>query len=574
MDAGKRTVNDIFSGNKILEVPFFQRAYVWGRDQWARFLEDVETVCKTRSPYFMGSLILKQQSVPSDASIGNVRTIIDGQQRLTTLSIMMKVLSLKCGNGNKFGRQFLLSDDTPVLKHNMNDRNAFDEVMALASLEDRKEEAKKNKIYAAYQFFKENMDETAMDFDTICNYILFVGIDLDFYEDEQQIFDTINSLGVRLTTAELLKNYFFGRDEVSDYKTYWADVFEKDDDTKDYWDKEITTGRLKRTFIDLFFYAYLLIKIQEPTFNVSAEDKQSFAKVDKLFDSYKKFIKQYAGNNKKAILKEIREYAILFRSIFDVSVIEKELPAEEGIERLNAIIFAMDTATLIPYILFVERNSCDAQVKKELYQYLESYLMRRLVSRQTTKNYNQLFAERLILNRVLSKDEFVLHLAKQDDKVNRMPSDDEVNRSFHESVLTNKYAAGVLYLIESKIRDRSMHSTQLLGIGKYSLEHLMPKKWKNHWAFSGDDLAAENRNRKLLTLGNLTIITQSLNASIRDSDWRTKKIGKGDKGGLLKYAEGIETLTEYLSLDEWNEDAIDARANDLVEHALRIWNIQ
>ena len=155
-----------------------------------------------------------------------------------------------------------------------------------------------------------------------------------------------------------------------------------------------------------------------------------------------------------------------------------------------------------------------------------------------------------------------------------MPSDDEVNRSFHESVLTNKYAAGVLYLIESKIRDRSMHSTQLLGIGKYSLEHLMPKKWKNHWAFSGDDLAAENRNRKLLTLGNLTIITQSLNASIRDSDWRTKKIGKGDKGGLLKYAEGIETLTEYLSLDEWNEDAIDARANDLVEHALRIWNIQ
>lgn len=102
----------------------------------------------------------------------------------------------------------------------------------------------------------------------------------------------------------------------------------------------------------------------------------------------------------------------------------------------------------------------------------------------------------------------------------------------------------------------------------------MPKKWKNHWAFSGDDLAAEVRNRKLLTLGNLTIITQSLNASIRDSDWATKKNGKGNKGGLIKYADGIETLTKYLTLDMWSENSIDARADDLIELALHIWSVQ
>lgn len=79
------------------------------------------------------------------------------------------------------------------------------------------------------------------------------------------------------------------------------------------------------------------------------------------------------------------------------------------------------------------------------------------------------------------------------------------------------------------------------------------------------------RDRTLLTLGNLTIITQSLNSAIRDSDWKTKKVGKGDKGGLKKYADGIETLAKYLELENWDENSIRARADDLAETALTIW---
>ncbi|WP_317956461.1 HNH endonuclease family protein [Paenibacillus chitinolyticus] len=94
------------------------------------------------------------------------------------------------------------------------------------------------------------------------------------------------------------------------------------------------------------------------------------------------------------------------------------------------------------------------------------------------------------------------------------------------------------------MRDHRRHSTQLLGISKHSLEeHMMPKKWRNHWAFNGDKAAADFRDLKLLTLGNLTIITQALNASIRDSDWATKKYSRGDKGGLGKCAEGNGTLS-------------------------------
>lgn len=570
MDAGKRTINDIFNGSRILEIPFFQRAYVWDEPQWERLLEDVENVSKTRLPYFMGSVILKQQLTGAVSGIGDIRTIVDGQQRLTTLSILMKVLCLKNASLKKFDKRFRLDDERTVIQHSHNDIEAYNRIMELDAIVpiDRNDN-----ITRAYQYFVDYLDPEKVDFDVVSFALLFVGIDLAADEDEQQIFDTINSLGVRLTTDELLKNYFFGRNDILSYKKYWRDVFEKDDETKEYWDSEITTGRAKRTFSDLFFYSFLQIKIQDSTLGVRTEDKLTFGRVENLFDSYKRFIASYYEGDKHALLVEIKEYATTFRRTFDVRTVESELPANPGIERLNAIIFALDTTTLIPYLLFVEQNVPEITVRNSLYEVIESYIMRRLVTRSTTKNYNQLFSERLILNRILSRQEFENYIGNQEDKINRMPPNDEVAAGFNESWLTNKYAIGVIYLIESKIRDRRLHSTQLLGISKYSLEHIMPKKWRNHWAFVGDKIAAAARDRKLLTLGNLTIITQALNSTIRDADWQTKRAGKGDKGGLKKYAEGIDTVSKYLDFETWDDTTIQDRADYLSSQALQVWNI-
>lgn len=430
-----------------------------------------------------------------------------------------------------------------------------------------------DRITQAYRYFVQNVDPNKLDFDVICYKVLFVGIDLDQDDDEQQIFDTINSLGVTLTTAELLKNYFFTRNDLDAYQEDWYEVFEKDEETRNYWDTEITTGRTKRTYIDLFFYSFLLIKIQDESYGLSAEEKTKYSKFERLFESYKAFIKDKCNNNRIGILREIRDYALVFRDAINRNVIWAELPAEAGIDRINAVIFQFDTTTLIPYVLFIEKNVQDLSVKNELYGALEAYIAKRVVTRMTTKNYNRLFSERLILNKILSKDAFVKYMDESDDVNNRIPTDDELKQSFHDSVLVNKYATGVLYLIESKIRDRNLHSTRLLGVDKYSLEHMMPKKWRNNWKVDDEAFNADRRDFMLLTLGNLTIIQQSLNASIRDADWATKKIGIGSRGGLIKYAEGIETLSEYLNLDEWNEERISERADWLAEKALLIWKI-
>ncbi len=573
MEAGKRTIRDIFNRGRNLEIPFFQRAYVWNIEQWQRFLEDMRMVSTTQKPYFLGSVILKQQETNSNKD--SVLTVIDGQQRLTTLNIFLKVLCLKNNSDTDFTETFKKQrDKSIILLHNHNDQESFNKIINLEGSAVFKDISENDNILLAYNFFNENINEddlkNSIDFFNILDNILFVGIDLGYEEDEQQIFDTINSLGVRLTTAELLKNYFFKRDEIDNYNKYWKQIFEKDDETKIYWDREITTGRLKRTFIDLFFYSYLQIKIQEPELKVKTDDKIEFSKVENLFESYKRFIRDYKLD-KTVILDEIKEYAILFKDNFDFDIVNNELSAESGMERINAIIFGLDTSTLIPYTLYILKNVEDENKRNELFAFIESYVMRRMVVKATTKNYNQLFTDRLISNKILSKEQFVQYLESRNDKVNYLPNDTELKQGFENSILINKQTAGIIYFIESKIRNRNKQATGLLGISKYSLEHLMPKKWENKWNSVSTKEDKENRNFKLKTLGNLAIITQSLNASIRDSNWPTKKSGSGSKEGLKHYSGGIETLSPYLELSEWNETEIDKRADFLLKKACKIW---
>lgn len=568
MEAGKRSINDVFNGNKILEIPFFQRAYIWGEQQWERFLNDMEYVSFYNKPYFLGSVILKQQLTNSQQSIGDKRTLIDGQQRLTTLNIFFKVLSLKTKNpylSNIF--RLPMKQNEIALLHNRNDINTFNSVLNLTT---EKKLTEDDNVTKAYNYFSENIDISKLNFQNILTNIMFVGIDLGLDDDEQQIFDTTNSLGVDLTTADLLKNYLFGRNEIQLYIDHWQNVYEIDKDTKDYWDTEITAGRLRRDFIDLFFYSFLQIKIQDSTLNVKAEDKDEFTKTVGLFNSYKKFIKKY-NINKLELIAEIKEYAKVFQEYFDNEIVDSELTANSGIERINAIIWGLENTTLIPYVLFVLKNVVDELEQNKIFEYLETYIMRRMVCHANTKNYNQLFSERLISNNILSKHELKTYIDSKSDKVNYMPSDSELKEGFNNSNLINNQSAGILYFIETKIRDKQKHSTSLLGLGRYSLEHIMPKKWENNWGKLSNEQDKINRNRKLLTLGNLTIITASLNSSIRDGNWDTKRNGKGTKKGLNQYATGLDTFSQYLTLPDWNEQTITNRADFLYNEAVKIW---
>lgn len=573
MKAGEILINGIFNGSRLLEIPFYQRAYVWDDDQWDRFLTDMEFVTKTKKPYFLGSIIFKSGKTPNTWDhFSDCKIVIDGQQRLTTLMIFFKVLCLKKNENRLFERDFCLEDDTIVLQHGRNDIAAFDKVMRHEKLEEIPNVVPTSQIISAFNSFLKKIDPDKLDRNIIKQNVQFVCIDLLDGEDEQQVFDTINSLGVRLTTAELLKNYFYNKDNVQEYEKNWVAIFEKDSETRLYWEQELETGRIKRSIIDIFFDAYFQIFLQDKQYNISAEDKIVYSRVDHLAKSYQDFIEHYCDGDKSVVLGQMAEYAKCFAETFRPEYCNMGLPAAPGIERINVIMFGLKNTTLIPYILYVAKNVENQNELRKIYGILESYLMKRMVVHAPTKNYNNLFTS-LILNGVLDAEALKERLNKGNDATTFVPSDDDLLNGFKTAKLVNLQTRGILYLLEAGIRS-AKSSTALLGFNNYSLEHMMPKKWRNNWSTCSSDELARQRDSVLLTLGNLAIIPQSLNASIRDSSWDAKKAGKGvNNPGLSICAAGLTTIHDALQKEVWDETEIINRANWLYEQARSLWDM-
>ena len=128
-DVGQRKITEIFTLGKALEIPFFQRSYVWGEEHWKRFLEDMDTVSSEKSPYFMGSLILKQRSTGSTEKIGDVRSVVDGQQRLTTIVLFFKIAFAARDENDLFKRIFYNLKNQIILRHNHNDAEIFESIV-------------------------------------------------------------------------------------------------------------------------------------------------------------------------------------------------------------------------------------------------------------------------------------------------------------------------------------------------------------------------------------------------------------------------------------------------------------
>ena len=573
MKAGEILINGIFNGSRLLEVPFFQRSYVWDEEQWDRFLDDMEFVTLTKKPYFLGSIILKSGKAPNTWDhFSDCKVVIDGQQRLTTLMIFFKVLCLKNGENRLFDRDFRLEDDTIALQHGRSDRSAFLAVTSQEKAEEIENTVPASQIISAFNYFIKKINPKKLDRNTIKQNIQFVCIDLLEDEDEQQVFDTINSLGVRLTTSELLKNYFYSKDDIKEYEQNWESIFEADAETRAYWKQEFEVGRLNRSMIDIFFDSYFQIFIQDKKYGISAEARALYSRADRLSKSYQDFIAAHCDGNKSVVLEPMAEYAKCFREIFKPEYCNMSIPSSPSIERINVVIFGLKTTTLIPYILYVAKNVGDEDEKDKIFRFLESYIMRRMVTHATTKNYNNLFTS-LILNQVLDADSLKTRLSKGTDISTYLPNDDDLLLGFQQSKLSNLQTRGILYLIEAGIRPEKS-STALLGFNNYSVEHMMPKNWDRNWDPCESQEAAKRRDSLLLTLGNLAIIPQTLNASIRDGDWPTKKAGNGPKKpGLTLCAAGLCTISDALKCDVWNEEEINKRALWLFDQAKQLWQV-
>ena len=573
MEATKQQIANIFNGHRILEVPFYQRGYVWQKDQWIRFLEDMEFITHCQQDYFLGSVILKQ--TPSDLNDPNDhRMIIDGQQRFTTLAIFFKVLCMKTDDMETFNQNFVVKNKKLktrrfAINHSLNDRKDFELVLSLEE-DVPVEESTPSNIIQAYNFFQENIDPEKLDIEVVITHITFIGIELQQQDDEQVIFDTINSLGVRLTTGELLKNYFFNEGAKDEYEEIWMPIFEKDRDVSNYWDQQITLGRLKKSNIDAFFSAYLSIKIQDPAIGVDYEHKSRYRRADALFSNYKDLIRTY-NLDKQDLLWEVMEYATLYYENINPNISDTELPGKSSIERINFLIFKLDCSTLLPYVLFVLRNTKSQKEQDEIFGYLESYVVRRGICKCNNNNYSDLFGMSLISNNVLTFEGLKDYIEnKETSFALALPSDNMVCEALQTETFPNNKALPILYLMESGLRKDKPHATKLYPYEEYSLEHIMPKKWKNNWPL-GSNYDEETRDKYVNSLGNMTLLPLKLNTSISNAPWNEKKQGKGDKEGLVQYASGLVSVKDFLNENDWTEDTIIKRANWMATVVKEIW---
>ncbi len=565
----KKSVTAIFTKGRVIEIPFFQRSYVWGEENWERFLDDMTAVSDEQKPYFMGALILKQKNVPTAKSVSEVRLLIDGQQRLTTIVLFFKAVSIVQDTKEQFRDIFYNLDKRISLQHNHNDTEIFEAIVEENASCMQEEKHAKSKILECYNFFM-NEKETIKKINTIAilNNLHFVGIDLGPDEDEQQIFDTINSLGVDLTTAELLKNELFGRGDEELFDPTWKKVFEGEN--KEFWDIRVTAGRMYRHNIDMLLQAYLLI--------CSRADKKYVDRIDSLFKSYKAFIadNSIVSDRKKReeFIHNLMGYAEVYRENINSDLLDEDINKDSPLERMNLVIFGLNTTTVIPYLLYILKEADDDN-KDKIFSLLESYIVRRAVCKETSQYYNKMFAS-FIRNGIKDYDSLREKICRPDDnQVQAFPNNESFKKGFDGSTLTNQQAKTVLYLIEKGLRDEKHDPVVLLGLNKYSLEHVMPKKWRNHWddLDKQDEQKSRERDRILLKLGNLTIITSALNISIRDSNWERKKEGsdKRKRKGLIEYSKPIRIFAKYLDYSQWNEDTIKERADFLFEHAQKTW---
>ena len=562
MDAGKRDITAIFNQARTLQIPFFQRAYVWKRDDWERFADDM-IVDASRKGYFLGSIILKQKET-SSADVGDVRIVVDGQQRLTSLVLFFRVLCDVHANPGLFDRIFLNLKNELVLQHNHNDLEVFESVAAGTGLTgDQEKKYSHNRVLGAFNYFRSRGSELGqLDPMAIVRNVYFVGIDLGKEEDEQQIFDTINSLGVDLTTAELLKNELYDRDQLDFFNDTWKPVFEDSEATKQYWALPVTAGRSHRQNIDLFLQAFLL---NQPGIGDDV-------RVANLFSDYRLYLKE-SQVDRKGFAVDLAGSADIYQQCISPERLSEAIDMDDPIERINVVIFGLQTTTVLPYVLHIISAVDSEEERNAMLQVVETYLVRRLIAGETNKHYNKFFAA-LARGGTSTLSKLVAAFTASDDPSSRLPTDNVFMRGFSATNLTNRQARVVLYLLEGSIRDDSRHSTALAGFEHYTLEHIMPKKWRNNWEWPTTEEEQRERDGRLLKLGNLTLLSAALNSSVRDSDWQRKKLGTDGHGGLQKFGRGLDIFDTDLGLEQWGDAEIENRGKRLAASAIQVGRIR
>jgi hypothetical protein len=619
MEAHTRNLKKLLEAPSQYQVPLFQRPYVWQEeDNWLPLWEDIEALLdknlyqKKAHPHFLGAVVFEQ--VANQSGSVQVRLVIDGQQRFTTLQLFLiaaRNLAAKVGTEKqKFRINTLienaeLSIDDEIEKYKLlptnADREVFKDIHACQSNEEVKAlvlanpSLANNRLIGAYAFFSEKLASwvDGVDVDQDCkdafaqteveerieciwkvatDGLQLVVIDLTQGDETQVIFETLNARGTDLLPADLIKNLLFrnaihepGGSESSVEKLqdkHWRKI------DNEYWREEVTQGRLKRPRIDLFINHYLSMMLKEEV------------RATHLFNEYKKFFDHSdevsivgvdVPKTPSEHIIQLAKFGEIFRKFYETGD-HPELAL--FLRRLDAV----GTATVYPLLLYIYARLMPENIAEfnKILRVLESFLMRRLIINLTPKNYNKLFIDLIKAiekGDALTAANFEKLLARGQGDSTKFPTDEELTKAVIHKPLYGRISQAKVRAVLEALDDcfRSGKSEALAMPDNLTIEHVLPQTWETHWPIP-DELDdhfqrsefRDMRNDVLQSLGNLTLITGKFNASLQNGSWDKKR------PELLKYSK--LNLTRYFAdIDEWDEEAIGKRSKLLVAELIKLW---
>ena len=558
MKAGEATLQKILNTSRQFIIPIFQRNFSWEKKQFKQLWTDIQRASKfTRErTHFIGSIVYIDMGTP--AGRPQQLMLIDGQQRLTTLSLLLCALKRYVQKNDvetnliktkKIDNQFLLNsdemgDDKYKLLLNAQDRETY---IKLLEQTEFTVNTPSKRIMNCYEYFYQQIEKCADDLNSIFLGILnlsLVAISLDKDKDNPQlIFESMNSTGKDLAQSDLLRNYLLmdlsTREQNRLYTTYWKPM---EDAFGQY-------AYLEK--FDYFIRDFLTIK-------------QNNGRICKVNDVYEQFKRYYIEQNltKEDILKEIFIYAKYYAAI------ELDREKDKDLRMYWRQIRMIDCHVAYPFFLQLYHDYEQKNLAKEdfilIIKTTISYIVRRAICEIPTNSLNKTFA---VFYNKINKQDYVNSVLKEyilKTAYRAFPTDYEVREKLQTKDIYHFRLKN--YLLE--MLENYYHKEPIdIMRDNYTIEHIMPQSPELNmtWQKMLGENWREVQKIYLHTLGNLTLT--GYNSEMGNKSFEEKLNGEnGFKHSHLK-------LNQYVaSCEAWNKKSIQQRTSLLTDLILKIWS--
>ena len=581
MHADILTLDKIFTGNVRFQVPMYQRPYVWNQeDQWDPLWSDIQGLADSLldgedvAPHFLGAIVVGQQSSPTGDIA--VRHVVDGQQRLTTFQLLLDAVEEVI---RSYGHE---KDSFRIRPLILNDPNLFDGDdrfkvwptnvdreayrAAMADEAEIPDDIADQNVAQAHDVFKKKTiawadvkgdpDKCAERLHALATVLIqrvqVAVIDLAPDDNAQAIFETLNARGTPLLVSDLVKNSVLYESEVLglDTETLYREHWEAFDHQS--WRTEVRMGRFYWPKIDAFIYQWLVM-------NVARE-----VPTQQMFNEFGSVV-QERGLGPGQIMAELQRFGQIYRFLED---------APDGHDPTGRFFYrwrAMEAGALTPLLLWVYANKEAIGDVEPILVILESWLVRRMICRSTTRGYSH-FLHSLLKKFAESEPELAMatissHLSGAEATGTEWPTDNQVTNAVLEYPIYRQLIRRRLRFVLEAIEDHKHgDKTELKCPVGLTIEHVMPQYWAPNWPL-GEDLTGELTQRRddlVHTLGNLSLVTGKLNPALSNAPWVKKR-------KILKKHSVLLLNDELLDSDSWDEAAIVKRGEEMAQTICEIW---